>query len=426
VRAAILSIGDELVEGQTPESNARWLAQQLASRALFVIEARIVGDDRESIAAAMQDLAGRCELLVITGGLGPTDDDLTRLALGDVVASGKPLVTDPEQLRRLERRFSRLGLSMAESNLRQVEHPEGTRMLSNPLGTAPGIAARHGACRLFCLPGPPAEMEPMYRDEVEAALPAAPDTVRQTSQVHAYGLPEAAAGERLGHLMQRGRRPRVGITVNASILTARIDAVGAPRQASDQIAETRRLIEQRWAPYVYGADGESIAAAVGAILKDSGRTLATAESCTGGLLGRMIVDVNGSSVYYVGGWITYTNALKTSCLGVDETVLAEHGAVSEPVARAMAEGAAQHSGADEALGITGIAGPAGGSDDKPVGTVYIALARRDGATAVRHFRFSGNRSDVRDRAANSALQMLRFGLLDVDPEVPLPWEQRDR
>jgi nicotinamide-nucleotide amidase len=430
MRAAIVSIGDEFVAGQAPEANAGWLAERLSARAVIIDELRVVPDDRDAIAVAVGELAKGCDLVVVTGGLGPTRDDLTRFALGDLLAPGRPLVTDDEQLTRLRERFEKLDLPMPESNLVQVERPQGARMLSNRRGTAPGLAGRLGDCLIFCLPGPPHEMEVMFDRQVLPELALADERVRLTGLVHAYGLPEADAGERLGPIVDRDRQPRVGITVSEAILTARIQAEGGPEQARRQLDETRALVRERWAPYVYGDDGQTLAEAVGGLLGAAGRTLATAESCTGGWLGRLIVDVAGSSSYYAGGWVTYSNALKTSCLGVPEADLEAHGAVSAVVAQAMARGALTESGADEALAVTGIAGPDGGSEDKPVGTVFIGLARQVGGrggrvdVSARRFFFPGNRTMVRDRSAKSALQVLRFALEDIPPEVPLLWEPR--
>jgi nicotinamide-nucleotide amidase len=427
VRAAIVSIGDELVAGQAPESNARWLADRLSARAVTIEELRVVPDDRAAIAGALQRLARRCDLIVITGGLGPTVDDLTRDALGDLLAPGRDLLVDDEQQALLRQRFEKLGIPMPDSNLVQVRHPEGTRMLANRRGTAPGLAGRLGDCLVYCLPGPPHEMQAMFDRQVLGELSLTDQWVRLTGLVHAYGLPEAEAGERLGRIADRDRTPRVGITVSDAILTARIQAEGAPQDARRQVAHTRALIRQRWSPFVYGDDGQTLAEAVGARLTETGRTVATAESCTGGWLSGLIVDVAGSSDYFIGGWVTYSNQLKTSCLDVPQSLIVEHGAVSEAVARAMARGALAASGADEGLAITGIAGPGGGTADKPVGTVFIGLARRledRVAVSARRFRFSGDRTTVRDRSAKSALQLLRFALCDVPADVPLLWEPR--
>jgi len=222
VHAAIVSIGDELVTGHAPESNARWLADQLSARAVTVEELRVVPDDRAAIADALGGLARRCDLIIVTGGLGPTVDDLTRDALGDLLAPGRDLLIDHEQEALLRKRFERLGIPMPDSNLVQVRHPEGARMLTNPRGTAPGLAGRLGDCLVYCLPGPPHEMQAMFDRQVLGELSLTGDRVRVTGLVHAYGLPEADAGERLGPIADRDRTPLVGITVSDAILTARI------------------------------------------------------------------------------------------------------------------------------------------------------------------------------------------------------------
>lgn len=423
MRAAVLSIGDELVCGQTVDANAAWLSGQLVEAAVATVEHRAVGDDRVAIAAALREMAARCDLLLLTGGLGPTADDLTRYALGDVLTPGQDLVTDTEALARLERRFARWAAAMPASNAVQAQRPATARLLANPAGTAPGIAARLGGCRIYAMPGPPVEMRRMFRDQVRPDLELAGDAAHRTAMVHAFGLGESAADERLGRLMERGRNPRVGLTHGESIVTARIRGDGDREEAGRQVDATRAEILATWAPYAYGCDGETLAHSVGALLRDAGRRLATAESCTGGWLGKLIVDVPGSSDYYDGGWITYSNDLKRSCLGVPAEIIERHGAVSAEAARAMACGALAASGADDALAVTGVAGPAGGTAANVVGTVYIALARRGASDpAVRRFRFPGDRLTVRDRSAKSALQMLRWALLGVGGELPLLWE----
>jgi nicotinamide-nucleotide amidase len=242
--------------------------------------------------------------------------------------------------------------------------------------------------------------------------------------VHEIGTGESDAVQRLGDIMQRDRNPLVGTTVSDAVVTARIRAEGPRKWAAAQVEETIRQIEQRWHPYCFGRDAMTLAHAVGSLLKSGRRTLAVAESCTGGWLGKMIVDVAGSSDYFLGGWITYTNELKTSELGVPPEVIGAHGAVSAEVAQAMASGALRRASADFALAITGVAGPDGGSDAKPVGTVFIGLASLVAGkvrTSSRRFLFTGDRTMNRDRSAKSALQMLRFELLGPD-DAPLLWE----
>lgn len=420
--AAILSIGDELIAGEIVDRNARWLADRLAERTVTTIQMRVVPDDRDAIALAVGQLCEQADVVLLTGGLGPTADDLTRAALGDALTPGTELVTDPEALSHLERCFKGRAGRMPRSNLAQALRPEGTCCIPNPHGTALGIAGRLGGCLVFALPGPPPELHPMFTDHVAPKLADSPQRpVRLTATVHAYGLGESVADELLGSDLHR-RRPRVGITTSASIVTARVRCDGPQPQAAAELEALVEKVVDRWTPWAFGRDDQTLEQCVAALLDRSGRTLATAESCTGGLLGSMIVATSGASRHYLGGWVTYTDALKTSQLGVPESLLRAHGAVSEQVAAAMAVGALQRSGADESLAVTGIAGPEGGSPDKPVGTVYIAHGRAGDSprTSCRRFRFPGDRSTVRDRAAKSALQMLRLALLDR-AGTPMLW-----
>lgn len=425
MRAAILSIGDELTTGQTPEGNASWLAGQLAAMAVTTVELRVVPDDRAAIAGAIREMAVRCDLLLATGGIGPTADDLTRHGLGAVLSPGRALETDAKTLAELESRWRRRAGPMPPANAVQAQHPRGTRLVPNPCGTAPGIAGELDGCRIFVMPGPPHEMRTMFRDHVLPVVSRPAGVVRLTGRVHEFGLGESAAEQRLGALTDRLRQPQVGITDTDAVVTARIQAQGLAEQAAQQLDHTRRQVLEAWAPYAYGTDEETLAAATVSLLREQGRALSTAESCTGGWLGKLIVDVPGSSECYIGGWVTYSDALKTSCLAVDPAVLREHGAVSDPAARAMAAGAMEASGADDSLAVTGIAGPDGEVAGKPVGTVFIGLARRAGDeidVSVRRFLFPGDRTAVRDRASKSALQILRFALLGVEPHETLLWE----
>lgn len=428
MRAAIISIGDELTLGQNLDTNSAWIAAKLAERSILTIEQRTVADDRQAIAAASADLSRRVEVLVITGGLGPTEDDLTREALQDVIdPHGQPIL-DEAALQHIINRFQKRGLEMPAMNRKQALRPASMRCLPNPHGTAPGLAGVMQDCRVFALPGPPREMQPMFIDHVLPALQGAqPQDVVLTMTVHEIGMGESDAAQRLGSLMDRARNPLVGITVSDAIVSARLRATGPESIARAQMRATAEQIEQAWGPYAFARDSVSLAEAVGQLLRRAGRRLVTAESCTGGWLGKMIVDIPGSTDYYVGGWVTYSNQLKESELRVAPDLLSEFGAVSAPVACAMAEGALRASGADEALSITGIAGPARADQpsEKPVGTVFVGLARKSVngiETTIRHFHFPGDRTTVRDRSVKAALQMLRFALMGVPHDVPLLWE----
>jgi nicotinamide-nucleotide amidase len=440
MHAAILSIGDELTLGQTLNTNSAWLADQLAGQAVVTREHRTVADDRARIATAIELLAHEHDLLIISGGLGPTTDDLTRQALGDVATPGEALVTDPVAVDHLKARFARRARPMPESNLIQAQRPSSMRFLPNPHGTAMGIAGRRGRCLIFALPGPPKELQPMFRDYVipALALPRNGQALR-TMAVHQYGLGESDAAERLGELMRRDRMPVVGTTVSHGIVTARIRAQGDPARIDALMEETAKRVEQAWHPYAYGRGNVTLAMAVGSLLREQTARLVTAESCTGGLLGTMVTEVAGSSDYYLGGWVTYSNELKIAELGVPPETLRGEGAVSAATAEAMVRGAlaatvrvesgdheeSQRRGPLYSLAITGIAGPGGGSVERRVGTVYIGLGWNtcDGnGVLVRGFQFAGDREDVRDRSAKSALQMLRLHMLDSSSRWPMLWE----
>lgn len=430
MRAAVFAIGDEIILGESMDTNSAWLASELAERGVDVVEHRTLGDDQAQIAAALRELARHCSLIITTGGLGPTADDLTRTALAEAIDPDEPLVRDEAATAHLEAWFERRGRAMPESNTVQAMRPRSASMIPNPRGTAMGLSATLGNCRVLVLPGPPLEMMPMFEEHVAPMLPAVnDDNAFITHFVHAFGISESEAAQRLGDLLRRGRHPQIGITASQSILTMRIRARGPRRRCEDLADRDAEAVRRALAPYVFGDDDSTLSEALGELLRQRDATVTTAESCTGGLLGKLLVDVAGSSDYYVGGWVTYTNELKSRCLGVPAELLASHGAVSAEVARAMAEGAMTAAGTTFALSITGIAGPGGGSHEKPVGTVHIALASRGRGDSIRttsrRFIFAGDRDAVRLRSAMTALQMLRFTLLGVDAAQPLIWEARD-
>jgi nicotinamide-nucleotide amidase len=302
-------------------------------------------------------------------------------------------------------------------------------MLPNPNGTAPGLAGRIGSCLVFALPGPPREMRPMFLDHVAPALPSPPDDEQiRWGTVECFGIGESSAAERLGELLDRGRNPLVGITATGGVLTIRAHVAGARRDADRLLEETLADVEARLSPYAYARDGEPLPSVILRLLRERGQRLVVAESCTGGLLGSMLVDVPGSSDAFDGGWITYTNEAKIRDLGVPAELIEAHGAVSDEVARAMADGARSNAAADLALSITGVAGPDGGTAGKPVGLVHIGLSgpRGDAQNAAppfaRPFKFSGERRRIREISARAALQILRFRLLGIPDDQPMLWQ----
>ncbi len=413
MQAVILSIGDELALGQTVDTNAAWLSARLAERGIGTLLHLTVADDRRAIVDALKLAVRDGDLVIVTGGLGPTEDDLTRLALAELL--GVELVLDDQSVKRIAGFFERRGRPMVERNKVQAMCPAGARMLDNPVGTAPGIAAEYDGVTIWSVPGVPHEMRTLYARHIEPQLPAEAGRVILSAKINTFGKGESDVAQRLGDLMARERNPKVGTTVSAGIVSVRIRSEFATiEQAQRQLDRAIDQVQTCLGEIVFGRDETTLAQALGDLLRQRGRTLATCESCTGGLVGKMLTEAAGASDFYLGGWITYANTAKAR-LGVPMDLLERHGAVSEPVACAMAECAAVASGADEAVSITGIAGPGGGTDHKPVGTVWMALARRDptgaiSAEAVRHM-WPGDRATIRRRAALGALNMVRLALM---------------
>lgn len=420
MNAVILSIGDELALGQTVDTNTAWLARQLAGLGIAMTLHMTIADDRQAIADAIRHALGHGELVLVTGGLGPTEDDLTRHALADVM--GAPLEMNEHCLRQLEAFFQRLGRQMPPSNRIQAMIPRGAEPIDNLAGTAPGMHAvvprpqeAKGAARqadIYVMPGVPKEMMIMFERDVLPRLRAAGNGgVILSRTLHTFGMGESSVGEMLGELMRRGRNPSVGTTVSGGVVSVRINARATSRDVAErELAETEAACRAALGDLIYGADGLSLAEVVGAMLAERKQTVATAESCTGGLLAKYLTDVPGSSGWFGFGWVTYANEAKMRQLQVPEATLQAHGAVSEPTVLAMAEGARRLSQADYALAVSGVAGPTGGTPDKPVGRVCIALAAAD-ATRARTFNFSGDREMIRDRSAKMTLTMLRYHLI---------------
>ncbi|RMH25738.1 MAG: CinA family nicotinamide mononucleotide deamidase-related protein [Planctomycetota bacterium] len=410
----ILAIGDELTCGERVDTNSAWIAAKAAARGARIAEHRTAADDRPLIADAIRELAARSDVLVVTGGLGPTLDDLTRHALGDVL--GEPLVEDAATMDALRVWYAGRGRAMPDANRIQAMRPPSARCLDNPNGTAPGLHAKVGRTEVFCLPGPPREMMPMFERFVLPALRDDSGEVVRVRTVPTFGLGESTVADLLGDLMDRTRNPMVGTTASGCIVTCRIRYAGPPDGADAALADTVERVKTALGPAVLvdhdeHDDGLVLVRTVGDLLRERRQTVATVESCTGGLVGEMITRLPGSSDIFAGGLLTYSNELKSRLAGVDESLIARHGAVSREVAAAMARGGLDRCQSHHALAITGVAGPGGGSESKPVGTVWIARASRDGTLDTRQFLFRGGRDSVRLWSATTALGMLRLHLV---------------
>ena len=408
-----VSVGDELLTGESLDTHGRTIAGRLAAMGVGVVGHAVVGDDRRALAARIRTALAEADLLIVTGGLGPTLDDITREALADAIET--PWEEDPAGVEHVERWFRSTGREMPPGNRRQAFRPRGSRLLHNAQGTAPGILGTAGDAAYVALPGPPREMQPMLEDALAVLLPDA--RPRPTRLVRAFGIGESTAAARIESLMERTRELPVATTVSDSIVTARIRGTSAADEtAVEALAEE---VRRAWSPYAFDDGATGLAAVVGTRCESLGLAVATAESCTGGLLGGELTAVPGSSGWYRGGVVAYENRRKIEDLDVPARLVESFGAVSAEVAGAMADGVRTRTGAELGISTTGVAGPGGGTEEKPVGTVWIGVSD-DRGTVTRCFRFSGDRALIRRRTVLAAMQIVRFRLDDV--EAPLLWE----
>lgn len=411
MNAVILSIGDELINGQTVDTNSAYLSRELASRGIATLAHCTIGDDRGLIAQAIRSACELTNLVLVTGGLGPTEDDLTRQALADTL--GVELRLDEKCLAVLEEFFRRRGRTMVAANQIQAMIPGGVEVLENKVGTAAGMAARVGTAQVYLVPGVPFEMKWIFENVIAARLPAQQGLITHRV-IHTFGAGESDVGAKIADLMERGANPTVGTTVAAGLVSIRV--VTRAADAAEVNALSQPVIDElklRLGHIVLGEEDQTMALVLGELLRRAGQTVATAESCTGGMIGQMITAVPGSSDYYLGGVIAYDNRIKEELLGVPKELLARHGAVSEPVALAMAAGCLKHFGSDWAISITGVAGPGGGTDEKPVGLVYVALAGKTVAPIAVRTLFPGQRDMIRLRSSLAAMDLLRTRLLNL-------------
>ncbi len=403
--AAILSIGTELTRGELVNTNASWLSERLTGLGLEVTEQLAIDDDHRRIVEALRALSARHRFVVVTGGLGPTTDDLTTAAAADALGVG--LVRDDASLEAIRRRFATINRPMTPSNEKQADFPDGATILANPIGTAPGFGVTLGSARLFFTPGVPAEMRRLWEDHIEPAV--APLVERRTHQIRlrTFGMPESAIGEKLATIEAEEKSVTVGYRATFPEIEVKVLARGGSEsEAEATSARVAERVRVTLGPIVFGEGEETYPTYVGSVLRSRGLSLAIAESCTGGLVGQLVTSVPGSSEYLLFDAVTYSNASKISVLGVNEETIRGYGAVSAEVATAMADGARRIADADLSVAITGIAGPGGGSDEKPVGTVFLALARRGATTQSHALKFGGDRERIRMLSAYQALRLV--------------------
>ncbi len=408
-KASIVSIGNELLTGQTVSTNGSYLSGRLLSIGIPVVSSYTCGDDVVSIIRAFNLAADDADVVIATGGLGPTDDDLTRQAFAKFL--GVELKLENELLEKIQDFFSRRDLQVPVKTKVQAYIPAGTKTLANNLGTAPGIMAEYKGKLFFVMPGVPSEMKQMFEESVFPELKRfAGKQAVFVLKLRCFGAGESAITEKLGDLMQRGRNPLINCTIQYGVITLCIIATAEDKgQAREMAEKCEKTLRNALGELIYGTGEQTLAEVVGARLAQQKKTIAVAESCTGGTLAKLLTDISGASRYFTYGWVTYSNIAKIKELGVEADLIEEDGAVSAKVAEAMARGARERAGTDFAIGITGIAGPDGGSEQKPVGLVYISVDSNSGCETKR-FIFAHNRDFTRVQAAQTALNMLRLKL----------------
>ena len=406
MKAEIIAVGSELLTPDRMDTNSLYLTAELNAIGIEVLRKTVVGDRREMLAEAFRDALNRVPLIIACGGLGPTEDDITRETVADLL--GRKLKRNDEILRYIEGRFRSLGRQMPEVNVRQAMVPEGAEILENVRGTAPGLWLENSGHIIALLPGPPRELQPLFREKV------IPRLERRVSGIRLYHRELRVTGLGESHVEQRirgiyTRYPDVQTTILAAPgetqIHLRIWSEDAA-QAQKTLDEIIKGFEIALTDRIFSEDGRSLEEIVAHELTMNNATIATAESCTGGLLAQRLTSIAGSSSYFLGGVVSYSNELKTAWVDVPQEIIATKGAVSSEVAVALAEGIRRRVGSTLGVGITGIAGPGGGSEEKPVGTVHVALSHAGGVNE-RAARFPGDREAIRWQASQVALDLVR-------------------
>ncbi len=418
MNAAILAVGSELLGPSRLDTNSLQLTRLLRRYGVVLKRKSVVGDSLDDLAEELARAVGEVDLVIVTGGLGPTADDLTREAAAR--ALDRKLCLRPEIVEEITAKFARFRMRMPETNRKQAEVIEGAEVIPNPRGTAPGQRIEHDGSVLFLFPGVPVELEGMMTSALEPWLAQKTDGEEtETVVVRVACLPESTLEEKIASAYEEFGRQSISVLAAAGDISVLLSAGGSAEERRQRLAAMRRRVCELVGPAVYGfSEDQDLESVVGQLLGDSGWSVATAESCTGGLVAERLTRVPGSSDYFLGSLVTYADRLKTELLDVSPGDLESSGAVSEPVVRAMARGVAERLGADFGIGITGIAGPGGGSDEKPVGLVHVAVAGPAPEEVVhRRLHLPGDRRRVRRIASQWALELLRRRLLELTAET---------
>ncbi len=412
--AEILTVGTEILLGDLVDTNSAYLGGRLAALGVSVYRHTTVGDNAARITAALREAASRADLVITTGGLGPTSDDLTNQCLGE--AAGREMVEYPEARRHVDEMFRRFGREPTPSNYKQAIFPEGSKLIPNPVGTAMGAMLELDGALVATFPGVPGEMRRMFEDTLESLIRERSEGAIVSRTLWFTGIGESALAEQVQDLLDASD-PTVAPLAGQGKVRLRVTSrADTPEEAAKKIAPVANKILTRLGDHYFGEDDETLESALGKLLTDRGVTLALAESCTGGLLAKRLTDGAGASAYFIEGLVTYSNESKERLLGVPNDLLVQHGAVSEPVAGAMAEGVRKVAGTDYGLSVTGVAGPEGGSEQKPVGLVFVGVSDEEG-TEVERLDLSAwrrSREAIRERSANRAFDLLRHRILGQD------------
>ncbi|GHU61086.1 putative competence-damage inducible protein [Clostridia bacterium] len=415
MKTELISVGTELLLGNITNTNARFLAEECASLGLFVYYQSVVGDNMDRVCAVYRQALDRSDVVILTGGLGPTQDDLTKEAVAKEL--GKDLVLDEKVLHSIETYFQKAGLKKpVDLENKQAQVIQGAKVFLNENGTAPALLIEENHKITILLPGPPNEMEPFFTTQIKPYLEQKTNSVLFSCMVKMAGIGESQVEKMIPELIE-GENPTVAPYAKTGEVHLRISAKATSKEEAKQLVEpVVKQLKEMFPEFVYSTDDSSLEETIVDELLQRNFTLTTAESCTGGLLAGRLTRAAGISKIYHQGFITYSNEAKKELLEVEESTLKEFGAVSEETVLEMAQGAAHQTGSDCSLAITGIAGPDGGSEEKPVGLVYIACGVRGMILTEKH-HFSGNRDKIREQAVVKALTLLRYVLTMVPREL---------
>ncbi|WP_054200461.1 competence/damage-inducible protein A [Clostridium baratii] len=409
MKCEILSVGTEILLGDILNTNSRYLSNELANLGIDVYYHQVVGDNRERILSALNEAFSRSDIIITTGGLGPTKDDMTKELVAEFL--GMDMYLHEESLKKIEDYFKKMGRIPVKSNEKQAYFPKEAIILENNNGTAPGAIFEKDGKAIIVLPGPPKEMEPMFNESVRKYLESLTGYTIVSEVLRVFGIGESEAENKLQDLIDNGKNPTIAPYAKEGEVTFRITAKGKDEeQARKLIKPLKEEVYNRLGNLIYNTGDVSIQETVGEMLVNKNMTIGVSESCTGGLVSAKLIEYPGISSVFLEGAVTYSNEAKMRTLNVKKDTLEKFGAVSEETAREMAEGIAKRCGSRIGVSTTGIAGPGGGTEEKPVGLVYIGVYI-DGETKVERHVFSGNRSAVRNKASMTALNMVRKSLL---------------